>query len=84
MTKTQYAMKAQGLKYFSALTPKQKDKSVLYVSGIMAGDVSGLLLPMYKQIFNPNLEGCKMFWYADLKVWIPININDFKAKNLQL
>ena len=78
--RTKLAMTQQGLKCFSALTPKQKDKSVLYVCGCIANDLTELLLPIYRQIYNPDLTGCKMWWHCDLKVWLPINIKDFLNK----
>ena len=79
--RTKTAMNEQGLKYFSALTPKQKDKSVLYVCGYIANDLTEPLLPIYRQMYNPDLTGCKMFYHKNLKVWFPINIKDFIKNN---
>ena len=79
MSKIKYAMRETGLRYFSSLTAKQKDKSILYTSGFIAEDFNSVLLPIYRQIYNPDLTGCKMMYMSNFKVWLPVNISDFKA-----
>ena len=78
MSRIKYVMSKTGLRYFSSLTAKQKDKSILYTSGFIAEDFNPVLLPIYKQIYNPNLIGCKMMYISNFKVWLPVNVKDFK------
>lgn len=79
---TAAAMRQQKLKYFSALTSNQKDKSILFVrkyQNNLLEIADGLAKTILREIddLKPiNLSGCKMFKHNG--VWVPINIKDFK------
>lgn len=75
------AMKARGLKYFSSLTPQQKDKSILQIKKLKSSLQNlpdGLAIQMmgYSALFeNIDLTGCKMFKKDG--VYYPLNIMEF-------
>jgi len=79
------AMKARGLKYFSALTPQQKDKTVLQIKKLKSG-LQNLPDGLAIQIMEPSalfenidLTGCKMFKHNN--IYYPLNIAEYlKAK----
>ena len=76
MSKTKRAMKGMNIKYFSSLTPKQKDKCLSFVIGSKFNDLSLKLTGVYKQIFNPIPHKWKVFYLKDHNVWIPLNIGE--------
>jgi len=73
---TKNAMQKTGLRYFSSLSPRQKDLATNITIGCKFNDFNPVLLPIYKQIFNPDLSGCKMFYFEKMKVWLPVNVKE--------
>lgn len=77
--KTKKAMMAQGLKYFSQLSSKQKDACLFHIKRIkynltempenMAKDFIASLPDL-----NINLNGCKMFKHEG--IYYPLNIRE--------
>ena len=74
MGKTAIVMRKLKIRYFSSLSPAQKDKSINWVVGAKFDDFSRLLLPIYKQIFNPSLDGCKMKYSEKIGCYFPLNL----------
>ena len=86
---TKKAMQQTGLKYFSALTPKQKDNTILMLRIIKNGlteinkGLAECILsntPIEKTFedvdtITKKLKGCKLFLYK--KTYLPTNIKTF-------
>ena len=69
------------IKYFSALNPRQKDKSVWAVTKFAHGLESlsdGLAKTMVYEgsLRRADLSGCKMFYQDSTKTWFPLNIKE--------
>lgn len=80
------AMTEQKLKYFSALTARQKDVSTFQVKK-MKHNLINLPDGLVKEIlFNINdridLSGCKMFKHEN--VYYPLNLKEFLTNNKTL
>ena len=88
MGKVLKAMKERNLKYFSSLTPSQKNKtySFIRIQKNKLGEIpEGLAKEILKsrsldEIIKENvfidekIKGQKMFYYSKLKLWVPLNI----------
>ncbi|KAF5044659.1 hypothetical protein DSECCO2_489470 [anaerobic digester metagenome] len=78
---TNKAMKKVGLRYFSSLTPKQKDKSIWAVTKL-AHDLAGLPDGLARTIAfegglkTADLDGQKMFFIDSSDTWFPLEIKD--------
>ena len=79
--KTKRAMQKTGVRYFSSLTPKQKDKSVWAVTK-MAHDLTGLpdglalTIMIEGGLKKAELYGCKMVFHEKSNTWFPLNIRE--------
>lgn len=79
--KTKMAMQKTGVRYFSSLTPKQKDKSVWAVTKL-AHNLTGLPDGLARTIAfegglkKADLDGQKMFFVGSLDTWFPLEIKD--------
>lgn len=74
-------MQKTGVRYFSSLTPKQKDKSVWAVTKL-AHDLAGLPDGLARTIMvecglkKAELDGQKMFFIGSSDTWFPLEIKD--------
>ncbi len=88
MTKKSVAKK-QGLKYFSQLTPIQKDKTHKKICEIIAVNSSeyidpclwGILFDVsFKEIMNTKKEGdkyCNGYCFKHKNIWIPLTVKKY-------
>ena len=83
--KTEVAMRKNGLRYFSSLTPAQKDKSIWAVTK-MAHDLTGLpdglalTIMVEGGLKKAELDGQKMFFVGSSGTWFPLGIKDIISK----
>lgn len=94
MSKTKLAMIKQGLKYFSSLTPQQKDttiKAIRIVKNGISELPKGLAVEILKNkpfedtikeldFINEKIKGQKMFYYSKLECFLPLNITEILNK----
>lgn len=79
--KTKMAMQKTGVRYFSSLTPKQKDKSVWAMTKLIY-ELTELPDGLAREIFCaagfeiPRLDGCKMVLHEKSNTWFPLNIRE--------
>ncbi len=79
--KTKRAMQKTGVRYFSSLTPKQKDKSVWAMTKLIYeltelpdGLARNIVYSGWVEI--PRLDGCKMVFHEKSNTWFPLNIRE--------
>lgn len=79
--KTKMAMQKTGVRYFSSLTPKQKDKSVWAMTKLIY-ELTELPDGLARNIIYsggveiPRLDGCKMVFHEKSNTWFPLNIRE--------
>lgn len=79
--KTKRAMQKTGVRYFSSLTPKQKDKSVWAMTKLIY-ELTELPDGLARSIVYsggvkiPRLDGCKMVFREKSNTWFPLNIRE--------
>lgn len=85
------AMKQRNIKYFSQLTPKQKDRAQRFYlraklnllgldSGFQKAIISGLEIERIVEIYD-QLQGQKMFYYSNKIGFVPLNIRELLQTN---
>ena len=79
--KTREAMTQAGVRYFSSLTPAQKDAAENMVSDMVSGLYglgAGLRRAIALTTERPRiqLQGHKMFYVDTLKTWLPLKLQD--------